>query len=212
MSHVLFWSPGEVVPHEAVISEREPGTDVARVVLHANGRVGQPSHDVELGASLAAARVVVCTALTRWLVESGEQRQRAVQVAVGLPSLRHLDAAQVKELFESWRDRERWTPTEIMVDGQPMAPIDGTPARPPGNGPSSRRASLTWLSPLGSGSTPRWCRPVSSRIGLPTAWTSRVLKLPSRSQAVWLGSTLIGRPVSPIRAQPAAWVRECASR
>lgn len=121
MSHVLFWSPGEVVPHEAVISEREPGTDVARVVLHANGRVGQPSHDVELGASLAAARVVVCTALTRWLVESGEQRQRAVQVAVGLPSLRHLDAAQVKELFESWRDRERWTPTEIMVDGQPMA-------------------------------------------------------------------------------------------
>lgn len=120
MSQVLFWNPGEVVPHEAVISEREPGADIARVVLHANGRVGQPSHDVELGASLAAARVVVCTALTRWFAESGEQRQRAVQVAVGLPSLRRLDTARVQDLFESWRDRGRWTPTEIMVDGQPV--------------------------------------------------------------------------------------------
>ena len=121
MSQVLFWNPGEVVPHEAVISEREPGTDVARVVLHANGRVGQPSHDVELGASVAAARVVVCTALTGWLSDPGEQHQRAIQLAVGLPSLRHLDTAQVKDLFESWRDRDRWAPAEIVVYGQSVA-------------------------------------------------------------------------------------------
>lgn len=116
-----MWNPGDVAPHEAAISEREPGADVARVVLHANGRVGQPSRDVELGAALGAARVVVCTALTRWLAGSIEQRQRAVQVAVGLPSLGHLDTSQVRDLFESWRDPDRWTDWEIVVDGQPMA-------------------------------------------------------------------------------------------
>ena len=105
MSRTLFWNPGEVVPHEAEFSECEPGADIARLVLHANGRAGQPSRDVELGAALAAARVVVCTAHTRWLGEPGEQRQRAVQVALGLPSLRRVENAQVKDLFESWRDR-----------------------------------------------------------------------------------------------------------
>ena len=91
MSRTLFWNPGEVVPHEAEFSECEPGADIARLVLHANGRAGQPSRDVELGAALAGARVVVCTAHTRWLGEPGEQRQRAVQVALGLPSLRRVE-------------------------------------------------------------------------------------------------------------------------
>ena len=121
MSRTLFWNPGEVVPHEAEFSECEPGADIARLVLHANGRAGQPSRDVELGAALAGARVVVCTAHTRWLVEPEEQRQRAVQVALGLPSLRRVENAQVKDLFESWRDRGRWAPTEIVVDGQSVA-------------------------------------------------------------------------------------------
>ena len=124
--------PGAVVPLEAV-SMRWTDTQTTRWFVHANGRVGEPSHDVALGAMNGPARVLVVAGSREAYPALRDQRQRATQLLTSLPSLLHRSPRELRSLYEVWEDPTVWSAGELVVDGE------------------SADASL-WASPSGE-----WC-------------------------------------------------------
>ena len=115
-SEGALWVPGAVVPLEPV-SSRWAGTTTIRWVAHANGKVGEPSHDVELGAMHGPARVLVVAGSRVAYPALGDQRQRATQLLTSLPGLQHRSPRELRSLHDAWQDPSAWDAREIVVDG-----------------------------------------------------------------------------------------------
>ena len=86
--------------------------------MHANGKVGEPSHDVALGAMNGPDRVLVVAGSREAYPALRDQRQRATQLLTSLPSLMHRSPRELRGLYEVWEDQSVWSARELVVDGE----------------------------------------------------------------------------------------------
>lgn len=111
-----FWVPGAVAPREPACA-RWQGKDTRRWVVHANGQRGTPSWDVELGAMNGGARVLLSSSTGEAYPTVQDQRQRALQLLVSLPSMQLRPRAELSEIMNA-QDSSGWKDRHVTVDGK----------------------------------------------------------------------------------------------